>query len=145
MLGRMTKNDDGEFGVHVIKPRAGGKVQGTFKAEEIQQEAKREATESVMSFETLPEKLAHSRLYIRNHTVKVLKDSFPTDTSMWHVDLMYPQASGSPLYIDEPEFEYNIKQCERKRAVMKKAGLRYVILKKDTKFDEAILQLEGKL
>lgn len=140
MLHAMANND---FGVGVIKPRRG---RGATSELAVQQEAKREKTESSVHFASLPQRVAHSRFCFRNHTVHELKEKFPMHVRRWDVDWFFPNSQFGKLYIDEPsDHEFNVNECREKAKAMKLMGLKYVYLEHGATFEDAILQIDGKL
>src|SRR5258708_35142220 len=111
--------------VGIIKPRKGKHAQTTFGGEKSwteEDESKVEQSESNVFFETLPMKIAHSRMHWINRTVPALLAAFPLDRKLWHVEFIFPYAKGGPLYIEHAHHPYNIELCRKKAKVMKAAG-----------------------
>jgi len=73
---------------------------------------------------------ANDYFFYIGHKVDQLKSVFPNDFEMYHVDKFYPNADGGPLFIDEERYNYESRKLELKEKEMKKAGLRYLIIKK---------------
>lgn len=151
-----TKSD---IGVGVVRPKNGQSSQTTFikekqesgdlRAPELSEkeiaQARRDGTKSSLDFETLPEKLAHSKLCYKHYPIAALETAFPVDTLSWSVDYCFPMAQGGALHIDEPAYPYNVEICRQKAKVMKTAGLRYVFLEKGATFETALQLLKGEI
>lgn len=87
--------------------------------------------------------VAQDTLCNRNWPWKNARSHFPLDPLMRTVDKFYPNAKGGPLYVDEPETEGDAKRYEKKRAVMKVEGLRYIVVTRDMTAVDARKQLTG--
>lgn len=57
------------------------------------------------------------------------------------VSSYYPYAQGGPLYVDEPKNEKEVFRAYERQKVMKKLGLRHVIIDKDTTYEDLLEQL----
>lgn len=90
---------------------------------------------------SLSERVASHRLYERNKHVNALKDAHPHRPYLWTTDLYFPYAKGGPLYIDEPQMKPDVLESEMKTAVMKKAGLRFLIIKPKMSFEDCMTEL----
>lgn len=80
------------------------------------------------NFRSLAERVAGHRLYQKGIFLQFLKDAFPSEKHMWCVDRYFPYSIHGPLYVDEPVKDFQVLECERKKAVLAKHGLRLVIL-----------------
>lgn len=59
----------------------------------------------------------------------ILKEKFPQDHKMWHVDKLFPYSKYGELLIDEPILPYRIYECEKKAKLFKEHGIKYIALK----------------
>lgn len=57
------------------------------------------------------------------------------------VSAYYPYAVGGPLYVDEPKNEKEVHRAYERQKVMKKLKHRYVIIEKDTCYEDLLEQL----
>jgi len=89
---------------------------------------------------SIPEELAQHRLYERNRFVQHLKDAFPNNHRMWHVDRYFPY-SNPRLYVDEPMMAPDIEESKLKQKAMASAGLRMLVLLPKMTLAEAREQL----
>lgn len=99
-------------------------------------------------FPTMPERIAQSHLFYRNHLALPLKEAFPEYPRLWIVDQYFPSAKCGPVYIDtihrywdDKIMAEQIKQHELRAKIMRKAGLRYVYIAPGMLFEEALSQL----
>lgn len=53
----------------------------------------------------------------------------------------YPNAEGGPLYVDQPRNEGEIYRAYERQKVMKKLGLRHVIIERDSTLEHMLEQL----
>lgn len=97
--------------------------------------------ESRRNLVTVPEKIAENKNYEMNAIIWQLKEKYPQDSDMFHIEFMYPWAKGGPLYVDFCNFDDEIKKCEKKAEVMKIIGLRYLIMKPGMTEDQARAQI----
>ena len=144
------------IGVAVVKPRPGAELT-TFRKPRSTVEmvddsehafaAQRlaDAQRQNQEFATLAEKLAHTTICVRNVTIPQLVDAFPGRFMNWCVSQTFPHAEGGVLYVDNAYYEYDVEQCRRKAAIMRKAGLRYVWLEDNDTVESAERKLKGEL
>lgn len=92
-------------------------------------------------FQTVYEKLAEDRFCYRNWYYPGGKETFPYSREMHVVDRFYPYAAGGPLAFDSVDRDADKTVFEIKREALKKAGIRYVMVKPDTDLLEAMEQL----
>ncbi len=85
--------------------KTGGNIRER-SAEEIQKTKRERKITSHM--------LAESDFCKINFYHPALKANFPGNGKLWSVDKFYPYAKGGPLFVDEPRFPYEIKNCEMK-------------------------------
>lgn len=78
---------------------------------------------------SLAERVAGDQLFYRNYYYPGSKQEFSQD-HMRTVDRYFPYAEGGPLYVDEPMMPHEEEDCEKKRAAMKRLGLRYLVIKR---------------
>jgi hypothetical protein len=140
------------IGVAVVKPRPGAEpttFQKSVRAVErdLDFAAQRlaDAQRQNQEFTTLAEKLAHTTICVRNVTVPQFVEAFPGRFMNWCVSQMFPHAKGGPLYVDNAYYEYDVEQCRRKAAIMRKAGMRYVWLEDNDTVESAERKLKGEL
>ena len=90
---------------------------------------------------TVADKLAGDREIRKNKIIDAIRVQYPDKAYLWHIEKYYPYAEGGPLYIDEPVKEWELQECAEKVPLMKKLGLRYVVLKPHMTMFEALEQL----
>lgn len=88
------------------------------------------------------EKLAGSKIWIRNFTVQALMNAFKEEPKLWHVSRYFPQAEGGPLYVDEVMGHHDLPKAKRKQVAMEKAGLRFLVLTNDMTQEQEVEALE---
>lgn len=111
-----------------------------------------EARQTLIS---LADQVAEDTMFIRNYMWPTARQEYPidADAGMRFVSRYYPYAKPRPLYVDEPRSFIGVQRCEEKRKIMKKLGLRYVVLAaayqdpdghqvKETRLEDALEQLE---
>ncbi len=90
---------------------------------------------------SLAEQLAGSSMMYRNYYWSGWQQHVPTKAELQTVDKYFPYAKDGPLFVDEPQLDWQIKKCEEKTAVIRRAGHRYLVLKPGMTFTDAQLQL----
>lgn len=90
---------------------------------------------------SLAERVAYHRLYERNKHVGLLKIAHPHRPHLWTTDLFFPYADGGPLFIDEPVMPPDVAESEMKTDVMKKNGLRFLIIKPKMNYEDCMTKL----
>lgn len=78
---------------------------------------------------SIADRISGNVFHYRNWYYPGGREAFEQDDRLRLVDKMYPFAEGGQLLVDEPTYPYQIENCERKRAVLKKLGFRYVIIR----------------
>lgn len=99
--------------------------------------------ESRRNLVTVPEKISGNKNCEMNAIIWQLKEKYPQDSDMFHIEFMYPWAQGGPLYVDFCNFDDEIQKCKKKAEVMKIIGLRYLVMKPQMTEDMARAQLAG--
>ncbi len=80
----------------------------------------------------------------KNYAYPQAQKLFPYQPQYWSVDRYYPLTKkeiGGPVYLDQPMYEDDVKICEIKAKHLKKLGVKYIILKKETDLQSAMEQL----
>lgn len=103
-------------------------------------------TKPITHYTTTAEQVAKSKLYVRNWYVPEIKNLSPYKWSdRWcRVDKYFPYAEGGPLLVDEPDGEIDLELCLNKQKKMREWSYRYIVVDQNTKFFEAMQQLEEK-
>jgi hypothetical protein len=96
------------------------------------------------TFVTISDQIAESTFLYRNWKWDNGNRLFPKDDDalLRFVTKHYPYAKGGPLYFDETQTAADVARCERKRAVMRSLGLRYIVAGLDTSYEDAYAQLD---
>lgn len=97
---------------------------------------------------SLSERIAQHRLYERNKHVGFLKQAHPYRPYLWTIDFYFPYASGGALYIDECSLVPDVGESEMKAEIMRKANLRFLILKPKMKYEDCmsdLIQIDARL
>lgn len=107
--------------------------------------AKVEAKLSSMEHGTrpIPDRVAESGVYYRNWEIPGAREEFPYHIELRFVDRMYPYAKPSALLVDMPQTAFDNLQCLKKGDFCKEMGIRYLILKPEMSYEEAMASLEG--
>lgn len=90
---------------------------------------------------TLSDRVAEDNFYYLKHYFPGGLNEFRDFPNLRMVKKFYPYAKGGPLYVDEPVFEFQKEECRRKKDVMKKLGLRYIVLEDGMSKEDALSQL----
>lgn len=85
---------------------------------------------------TISDRIAQDTLYTRNFKWDIRNRNFPEDIDahMRFVTKYYPYPKGkdgkvcAPLYVDEPQKEHEVIQCYAKQKILKKMGLRHIVV-----------------
>lgn len=80
---------------------------------------------------TTADMVAGNPLYFRNYKWDVTNKAFPEDidAALRFVTKFYPfTKAGKPLLVDEPRTEREVILCYEKQKIIKKLGLRYVVI-----------------
>jgi len=93
--------------------------------------------------QTSADKIAKSRLYVRNWQWPGAREDFPHEPGMRAVDKYYPYAAGGPLLVDEPTTARDLDDAKRRAKFVQKRGYRYVYLTRDMDEHDAMLVLKG--
>ena len=93
---------------------------------------------------SMTDEIAESSFCYLNFTVSQLKDYFPQNRDLFHVDKYYPYAKGGPLFIDTPRFVPEIDLCELKKVAMKELKLRYLAITPQMDLGDCLLELHSK-
>src|SRR5512135_1405043 len=97
-----------------------------------------------VTHEALVEHVTKSKQCVKNAKFPGCEKEFPTKPLMRTVDKFFPTAVCGPLYLDQPIFPDEEKDCEIKRVAMKKLGHLYVVIKKTTDMFDLMKQLEDQ-
>lgn len=92
-------------------------------------------------YRSLAEKIAKHRVYQRGCFLGILKEAFPTNKHMWTISRYFPYSEHGPLYVDEPIRTPEIRESKAKLEVLKKHGMRMIILEPGSTFQSALEQL----
>lgn len=99
------------------------------------EESKEDIVKRVLArrnFKSLAERVAGDSLFYKNYYYPGGRSFFTQQQNeLLTVDKYFPYAEGGALYIDEPMFEYEERDCEKKAQAMKVLGLRYLIIKRN--------------
>ncbi len=87
------------------------------------------------------ENITKTKHCIKNYRFPDADLLYPSNPELRSVGKFYPMSEGGPLYIDEPMYDEEIKECEKKRAHFKERKLRYLVVKFDTDMISAMEQL----
>ena len=92
----------------------------------------------------LIEKITKNKIVFQNYKYPGADEAFKGMPSMMTCERFYPLAEGGPLFVDEPQFSSDWKDCEKKKEVMAKHGSRYLIMgrKPDGSFVDVIDAME---
>ena len=93
------------------------------------------------NFFCLEDNIAQSHFHYRNYFLNELRDAFPNFRHMWYVDKYYPTSAHGPLCIDKPIHEVQDAECEKKRKVLKKKGIKLLIVLHDSTEESIMEQL----
>lgn len=77
---------------------------------------------------SLLELITKSSFYHLHHPWPNGKKIFSREPDMARVDRFYPYAEGGALYVDTPKLQPDIDKCDKKRPLMLKQGLRYIVV-----------------
>lgn len=91
---------------------------------------------------SIADQIAQDKLYHKRYLIDEVRKKYPYKVHLWHVEKMYPMAKGGRLHVDEPQREWEIKECEEKMTVYKEMGIRYVYIKPHATMMDA-LELAG--
>lgn len=69
---------------------------------------------------------------------------FPFEPRLQCVDKYYPETEWGAVLVDEPIYPFEVHECERKRAYMKRVGYRYLVISPETDIEDCYRQLEEK-
>lgn len=105
----------------------------------------RKAMES-LELRTLAEKVAGNKTGCQsNYKIPQAEKHFPVDINSRFVDKYYPYAVGGPLYVDEPTTEYKMIKAYEKQKILRKMGLRSLVIESYGKNDMALKDLNSSL
>lgn len=91
---------------------------------------------------------ADSNFYHKRWIIDELRVEFLKIPTMHYTDKYYPQAKPKPLYVDEPITSLECARSLEKSKIMESLGLRFIIVKKDSTWEEIAEQLgelDGRL
>jgi hypothetical protein len=93
------------------------------------------------------ERIAQDKLVIRKTKFPGADEAYPdvTQSLFRFVDKFYPHAKGGPLWVDEPRNEKEIYRAYERHKVMKKLGLRHLVVEKDSTYEHLLEQLGESL
>jgi len=78
-----------------------------------------------------------------NQYLPELQERFPKNPRLWTTTKCFPFAVSGPLYVDEPQHDYEIAQCLEKAVAMKAIGRRYIFIAPLMTIEEVVGQLEA--
>jgi hypothetical protein len=87
-------------------------------------------------FATMAERVAKHHLYYLNHKIPDAEKHFPVDIYSRFVSKYFPYAEGGPLYVDEPRNDDEMFKAYEKQKVLKKMGLRSIVIMRAEKFKD---------
>lgn len=90
---------------------------------------------------SIADRIAVDRFYFLNQYYPGGKEAFPGNNRMQVTTKYYPYAQGGKLYVDEPVTDFLIVECRRKIPVMRKNGVRYVLIEPDMTLEQALVQM----
>lgn len=137
----------------IIAPEASiGEQRVDMEDGEVQTESQKDETSpahekalrrvgSRQEFVTLSDQLAEHPLYHRNYKYPNGWKYFPQNSEMHQVTKYYPLAKGGPLLVDEPRTENEMVLAYEKQKVLKKSGLRHIVVEKDSTMEDLWEQL----
>lgn len=94
-------------------------------------------------FISLAAQIAEDNLFITNVKYPGADKTYPDpkDADFRYVNKMYPNAKGGPLYVDEPITERDMLRSYARQKIIKKLGLRYIVIEKDSTLEDCWVQL----
>ena len=91
---------------------------------------------------SMAEQVAGTQFYIRNWKWSGAVEDFPNEPWLRCVDKFFPKAVGGALAVDEPTMDSDFVACERRQKVLRKRGIRYLILKRSMTLEECQVSLD---
>ena len=89
---------------------------------------------------TLADRIAGSTFFYVNWYYPEGRFEWPQHNNLRHVGRMYPHAEGGMLLVDEPKLPGDFENCEMKAKVLRRLGYRYLIIKPEMTYEEAITE-----
>lgn len=122
--------------MHVVRRRSNSEQEVPVTVE-----SKPAKPDAAFGLNSIPDRVAGSKVHYRNWEVPGAKEAFPFHMGLRFVERMYPYSKPEPLLVDCPMSEYEEKDCDKKAEVFRTFGFRYLILKRNMSFEEALQQL----
>lgn len=88
-----------------------------------------EARLARQKLKSLSDTIAQDTLFYKNHYYPGGREVFADKKELQSVDKFYPYADGGPLFVDECSRDFELPIYLEKEKVMKKLGLRYLLIK----------------
>ena len=80
-------------------------------------------------------------MVFKNYPIPGGETSFPDEPHLRTCDRYYPASKFGPVFLDEPFFDDELEDCKRKADVIRKSGVKYIILSKDCDLQSAMEQI----
>lgn len=89
------------------------------------------------------ERIVQDRLVIRNVKYPGADEDYPLnqDALFRFVTMVYPNAKGGPIYVDEPIHEKQRVRAYERQEKMKKRKLRHIVLEPNSTYEDLLEQL----
>lgn len=89
------------------------------------------------------ERIVQDKLCIRNVKYPGADEDYPNnqDALSRFVTMVYPNAKGGPLYVDEPIHEKQRTRAYDRQVKMKKRGLRHIVVESNSTYEDLLEQL----
>ena len=94
-----------------------------------------------LSIDEIREHISDVPMSFKNYPFPGAKELFPPQPQLHTVDRYYPLGKYGPTFLDEPMFPEDEKLCEQKAAPLRKMGVKYIVLTKETDLFSAMSQL----
>lgn len=95
-------------------------------------------------FVTVSDQIAESKIFYRNWKWPKCYEVFPNSlhAAKRFVTKYYPNAVGGPLYVDEPRTPKEKQDALEKQKILRKQGIRHIIVDGETDYFKALEQLD---
>lgn len=91
---------------------------------------------------SLSDQIAKSQMFQKNYYYPGSQNKFPSENHMHYVDKFYETSPWGPLMVDEPNFDFELDDCLRKKKIIQALGYKYVIIDPHTDLEDCYKQLE---
>ncbi len=139
----------------VAKDKEGDMEPTKSERQRLEEIRKHDQLKNINAFQSVEDRIARSSLFIQYHVDNKLKEYFSrkTDTrfrqNLFTIDKYYEWAyrdeggtrQRAPLYIDKPQNEWAIKDCESKAKACKELGIRYAFILAGDTMDVVLMRL----